>query len=167
MEGEWAKLKVDGAGMRVYDGGRSELGMTSSGVRRKTPMALQAKHTVTIAGADKVQASALAIEFWTSKGFSAHSESYNCIVLRRNGYGSFIANLTFQVSGVKKIDFEDTPTQLTVMCQVLPQKVTLSLKFEFGIGFIEAWPGELSNDTESWCNEFTAFCNEWLKNIGE
>ena len=36
-------------------------------------MALTSKHQVKIPGADKTQAAALAIEFWTGKGFIVHT----------------------------------------------------------------------------------------------
>ena len=62
-------------------------------------MALQADYQVAIEGADKTQATALAIEFWTDQGFIVHSSSYNCIIFRRNGYGSLGKLLDSFLSG--------------------------------------------------------------------
>lgn len=110
----------------------------------------------------------LAIEFWTGKGFIVHSSSYNCIVLRRNGYGSvgkivgrFVKEI---VSEEKEIDFDEIPTELRVLCQVLPKEAKWDLSFKIGAGYRENYPGEFSTVVAYWCDEFARFCREWMNN---
>jgi len=131
-------------------------------------MALTAKQQVKIPGADKTQATALAIEFWTSKGFIVHGSSYNCIVLRRNGYGSigklFGSFFDRLVSEEKGISFDQIPTELTVLCQVLPKEAKWDLSFNLAVGYEENNPGDFSSLVGSWCNEFADFCRQWMSN---
>jgi hypothetical protein len=131
-------------------------------------MALQANHQVKIPGADKTQATALAIEFWTSKGFIVHSSSYNCIVLHRNAYGSFgklVGRVVKElVSEEKDIAFDQIPTELTVLCQVLPKESKWDLSFKLAAGYEEKNPGDFSSVVVSWCNEFSDFCRQWMNN---
>jgi hypothetical protein len=131
-------------------------------------MALQANHQVIIHGADKTQATALAIEYWTSKGFTVHSSSYNCIVLHRNGYGSIgkrLGNLfNGLVSEVKELSWDRIPTELTVLCQVLPKEAKWDLAFKLASGYSEKNPGDFSSASCSWCNEFADFCRQWMDN---
>ena len=134
-------------------------------------MALQANHQVIMPGADKTQATALAIEFWTSKGFTVKSSSYNCIVLRRNGYGSVVNQLgnffNQLVSEAKELSFDRIPTELTVLCQVLPKEAKWDLSFILAAGYSEKTPGDVSSVSGSWCNEFADFCRQWMNNSCE
>ena len=131
-------------------------------------MALQAKHQVKIPGADKTQATALAIEFWTSKGFTVHSDSYNCIVLRRHGYGTtrrFLGCVIEELAGGEETPFDQAPVELTVLCQVLPKEAKWNLNFKLSY-YSEKNPGDFSRASQSWCYEFAAFCREWMNNTG-
>ncbi len=128
-------------------------------------MALQATHQVEIDGADKTQAVALAIEFWTSKGFIVHSNSYNCIILRRNGYGSagkLLGRLLSDLADQDGTPWDQAATELTVLCQVLPKKAKWDLRFKLASDFSEKTPGDFSRTCQSWCDEFGAFCREWM-----
>ncbi len=126
-------------------------------------MALQANNWVTIPDADKTQATTLAIEFWTSKGFTVHSNSYNCIVFRRNGYGS-VGKLIIDSLLAEELPFDQIPTELTVLCQVLPKEAKWNLSFKLGAGYSEKNPGDFSIASLSWCSEFDAFCRKWMDN---
>lgn len=129
-------------------------------------MAAQAKHQVKIDGADKTQATALAIEFWTSKGFKVHSDSYNCIVLRRNGYGTMgklFGCLLEEFAGGEETPFDQAPVELTVLCQVLPNEAKWDLDFNLSY-YSEKNPGDFSQASQAWCNEFASFCREWMNN---
>jgi hypothetical protein len=129
-------------------------------------MALSAKHKVIIPAADKTQATALAIEFWTSKGFTVHNSSYNCIILRRNGYGSvsrLLSNFINElISEGEVIPWDNIPTELTVLCQVLPQEAKWDLNFRTSNGYNEKNVGDFTRASKSWCNEFTDFCRQWM-----
>ena len=124
-------------------------------------MSLQSRNWVKIQGANKTQAMALAIEFWTSQGFKVHSNSYNCIVFRRNGYGS-IGKLIDCVFIGGEISFEESPTELTLLCQVLPDEANYDLTFKFQVGIVENSPGDFSDTALSWCKEFAGFCHKWM-----
>jgi hypothetical protein len=129
-------------------------------------MALTAKHQIKIQGADKTQATALAIEFWTGKGFIVQSSSYNCIVLRRNGYGSvgkLLNNLINElITEGKDVAWDQIPTELTVLCQVLPHEANWDLVFKLSKGYNEINPGDFARISKSWCNEFSDFCHQWM-----
>jgi hypothetical protein len=145
-------------------------------------MALQANHQVIIPGADKTQATVLAVEFWTSKGFTVQSSSYNCIVLRRNGYTSVseigawtrfrkgLGDLVNELASEKdkpvrnNIPWDEIPVELTVLCRVLPKETKWDLNFKLGEGYIETNPGGFSIASRSWCDEFADFCRQWMNN---
>lgn len=128
-------------------------------------MALQANHQVIIPAADKTQATALAIEFWTSKGFTVHSNSYNCIVLRSNGYGHVsIGRLYGFLFGSETKPWDQIPMELTVLCQVLPQETKWNLSFKLPIDYTETNFEPFTQATKSWCNEFSDFCRQWINN---
>jgi hypothetical protein len=124
-------------------------------------MALQANHQVKIPGANKTQATALAIEFWTGKGFIVHTSSYNCIVLRSNRYGS-IGRLYEYIFGGGVKPWDQHPMELTVLCQVLPQETKWNLSFK--LPYTETDLESFTQVTKSWCNEFSDFCLQWMKN---
>ena len=133
-------------------------------------MALQANYQVAIEGADKTRATALAIEFWTGKGFTVHSSSYNCIILRRNGYGSIgklLGSLFTELAGQNDIPWDRAATELTVLCQVLPKTAKWDLSFKLAANYSEKNPGDFSRICRSWCDEFAAFCREWMDESGE
>ena len=117
------------------------------------------KWTVTVPSLDKAQAAALAVEFWTSLGFEAHSSSYNRLVFRRNKYGTAGAVLdgVFREEGY----WDDVPMELTILTLVLPSQVKYSLKFELGYGWHEKRDGDFKQCTEPWINDFIAFTNQW------
>ena len=131
-------------------------------------MTLQTKHKVRITGADKTQAAALAIEFWTSKGYTVHSDSYNCIIFRRNGYGTFGKILGDTLNHLfvdgSELPWDQHPVELTVLCQVHPKETIWDVTFKLGTGYIETTPGDFSRVSKSWCNEFSEFCREWMNN---
>ena len=126
-------------------------------------MALQANHQVIIPAADKTQATVLAIEFWTSKGFTVHSNSYNCIVLRSNGYGSIGRLYEFLFGGEAK-PWAQHPMELTVLCQVLPQEAKWNLSFKLPDSYTEESLEGFTQITKFWCNEFADFCRQWMNN---
>jgi hypothetical protein len=134
-------------------------------------MATSAKHQVTILGADKTQITALAIEFWTSRGFVLHNSSYNCIVLRRGGFGS-IGNLLGRVVSElfdddKGRPWDEAPMELRVLCQVPPEKATCELDFKLAFGCDEMNPGDFSRASRSWCDAVSLFCRQWMGQGGE
>lgn len=125
-------------------------------------MGLQANHQVIIAGADKTQATALAIEFWTGKGFIVHTSSYNCIVLRSNSYGS-MGRLCEFIFGSEAKPWDQIPMELTVLCQVLPQETKWNLSFKLHSIYTETHLESFTQAAKSWCNEFADYCREWMK----
>jgi hypothetical protein len=114
--------------------------------------------TVTAPQIDKVQGAALAIEFWTSLGFETHSSSYNCLVLRRNKYGT-AGDVLGGLFGEEPWDA--APLQLTVLIQELPSQVKFNLKFEVGFGRHEQKEGDFNRSTKVWIDDFISFINEW------
>lgn len=133
-------------------------------------MSIEACHEVVLPGADKTQATALAIEFWTSQGFAVHTSSYNCLVFRRNGYGSvggMLGNLLNQITSEDDgVPYEQAATQLTVLCQVLPREAKYNLKFEVS-QINEITPGDFSEVALPWCHEFLSFCRQWMKHADD
>jgi hypothetical protein len=128
-------------------------------------MSVQAKHQVKIAEADKTQATALALEFWTSKGFKVYSDSYNCIVLRRNDYGTMgklFSCIIGDFASEEETSFDQAPVELTVLCQILPNETKWDLEFKLAY-YVEKTPGDFSRVSQVWCNEFASFCREWMK----
>lgn len=123
-------------------------------------MALQAHNYVNIPNAEKEQIVVLVVEFWTSKGFTVHSNSYNCIVFRKNGYGSISKIINGFFFGERSYD--QSPMELTILCQILPKEAKLDLFFKLGVGYSENNPGDFSSCSLSWCNEFVVFCNQWM-----
>lgn len=114
---------------------------------------------VTAPGLDKMQAAALAIEFWTSKGFEAHSSAYNRLVLRRSGFGKATPWVE-SLFGVEKL-WHDMPLELTVLVQFLPTMAKYELKFEASA----AWNVDLGNFkiyANGLVDEFIGFINQWM-----
>jgi hypothetical protein len=113
-----------------------------------------------IIGVNSAQASILAIDFWTSKGFIVHSGSHNCIVLRSNKYGSTRSLL----SGLFGNDWTQVPMELTVLCKVIPQEVEWNLSYKLHIYYTEESRYSFALATRGWVDEFVDFCNQWISN---
>lgn len=130
-------------------------------------MKLTSKHTVTLPCADKVKTAALAVEYWTSKGFRSHSQSCNCFVFRSLGYGSserFLGWIVHSFFDVVK-PFDETPVELTMLCQNRPLETRWELEFQLEEGVVEGQKGSFSTWCQSMCDDYSAFCLEWIKTI--
>lgn len=124
-------------------------------------MSSAATWTVTASGLNKTQAGLLALEFWTAQGFREHQASYNCLVLRRNGFGTakaLLGSLTSIEGG-----WERAPVQLTVLIQIRPDHAKYELQFMLGWGWQESTPGELEECSREWIDEFITFVHEWTR----
>lgn len=128
---------------------------------------MRAVHQVVIAGADKTQATALAIEFWTSKGYTVHKDSYNCLVFWSHWYGSF-RNMfrKFKIGrGEENPEYGEMSIELTMLCQTHPTEVKWELQYHV-MGY-EDKDGAFNQETRKWCNEFDVFCRRWMGNVDE
>ena len=125
---------------------------------------MQVLHQVLIAGADKTQATALAMEFWTSKGYTVHNSSYNCLVFRSKNYGSF--GLVIAAFKGKRVEYQQSGIELTMLCQTHPSMVKWELQFDC-YHLDKKDDAEFDQETKNWCDEFDQFCREWMGNVGE
>lgn len=127
-------------------------------------MATTAAWNVTANGVQKAQAIVLFMEFWTSKGFSEHAASYNRLVLRRNGYGTFTRWLDSNFTQ-GNVEWSGAPMELTVLVQVRPDHTKYDMTFTLGSGLQEKEPGSFRSVTESEVNEFISFINDWAAHV--
>lgn len=124
---------------------------------------MQAVHQVVITGADKTQATALAMEFWTSKGYTFHSSSYNCLIFRSMNYGSF--GLVVSAFMGEEIEYKQCGIELTMLCQTHPR--TVKWELQFNCYHLDEEDEEFNQETRNSCDEFDQFCREWMGNVGE
>jgi hypothetical protein len=120
-------------------------------------MSIESSWSVELPGTEKSQVLALLLEYFTGAGFIQHEVSYNRIVFRRNGYGSWKSAVSNFVMGST---FASAPMELEVTVQPRPTAVHLDLCFRLGSG-LDATPADLQAAVEPWVEDFVHFCDEW------
>lgn len=115
---------------------------------------------VTARGVSKSQAAVLLLEFWTSKGFSEHTASYNRLVLRRNGYGTLARWLECNLFA-GTTPWSEVPTELTVLIQTRPDHTSYDMTFALGGGIEEQQPAGFRWALDPEVAEFVSFINDW------
>ena len=122
-----------------------------------------AKREVTAHGVSKSGAVALFMEFWTSKGYAEHQRSYNRLVLRRSGYGTFKTWIKLQASPGWPT-WSHVPMELMALVQIRPDLAKYEMQFvapaTCGVAgdFLEFLGNEIA--------EFESFIKDWTTALG-
>ncbi len=120
-------------------------------------MSIYSSWSVELPGMEKAQALELLLEYFTGAGFIQYEVSYNRIVFRRNGYGSWKSAVSNFVMGST---FDSAAMELEVTAQPRPTAVHLDMCFRLGSG-LDAKPSDLQAAVEPWVEDFVHFCEEW------
>lgn len=113
-------------------------------------------------GVSKAMAVFLLLEFWSSRGYRVHTQEFNEIVLRVNGFGTLSKWLEDQgVAEGQQIPFHHLPMQLTARLLAKPQSTNLHLKFELPDRWSAGNGDGFSSSTRGWVGEFSAYVKAW------